>query len=149
MNSSIAIQRRYANSVWSFYTIDEETLTQTCNTCGQRLNAPPNTTNSKKHLKAKHPELFEILVDLDKNSQKPNVISRKRKRTDESSSSSPNPETPQSFENEIAHQIMKSFLESAMISGLEKRMINILFFQKARNCHSRWFFWKQRTRRWA
>jgi hypothetical protein len=114
--NSIAIQRRYANSVWSFYTIDEETLTQTCNTCGQKLNAPPNTTNSKKHLKAKHPELFEILLEMDKHCQKPNIIGRKRKRTEETASSSPDCET-QSLDNEIAHQIVKSFLENAFING--------------------------------
>lgn len=115
--NSIAIQRRYANSVWSFYTIDEETLTQTCNTCGQKLNAPPNTTNSKKHLKAKHPQLFEILIEMDKHCQKPNMLQRKRKRTDESSSS---PDTePQLLDNEIAEQFLKSFLENTLINGSE------------------------------
>lgn len=114
--NSIAIQRRYANSVWTFYTIDEESLVQTCNTCGQKLNAPPNTTNSKKHLKAKHPDLFEILIEMDKHCQKPNMMSRKRKRTDDSSLS-PDPETPSSFDNEFAQQI-KFLLEQTLVNGL-------------------------------
>jgi hypothetical protein len=54
---------------------------------------------------------------MDKHCQKPNLMSRKRKRTDDTSSS-PDPETPSSFDNDIAHQFVKTLLENAFINGL-------------------------------
>ncbi|CAD5211640.1 unnamed protein product [Bursaphelenchus okinawaensis] len=85
--NSLAIQQRYGNPVWQFFKIDDETLTQVCSHCGQKLNAPPNTTNSKKHLKAKHPDLYEI-VRIEDEARQSQKVSRKRRHLSGSETSS-------------------------------------------------------------
>lgn len=67
---------RHKHPIWNYFSIDETTLAPTCRTClgatlllawyaklviSVQFNGPPNTTNAKKHLKTRHPELFAEL----------------------------------------------------------------------------------------
>ncbi|KAI6228144.1 Nuclear valosin-containing protein-like [Aphelenchoides besseyi] len=107
---NVSIQTRYAHPVWQFYTINEHTLMQTCNTCHNTFRAPPNTTNSKKHLKAKHPDLYVALCEMD--SQKP-IGGRKRSRMFDQSDSPTNEhalaEYPQ-VDSQLAEQLIQTLL---------------------------------------
>ncbi|KAH7728616.1 hypothetical protein AAVH_03927 [Aphelenchoides avenae] len=50
---------RHKHPVWTFFSIDEKTLAPTCRSCLIQFNGPPNTTNAKKHLKTRHPDLHD------------------------------------------------------------------------------------------
>ncbi|KAH7729985.1 hypothetical protein AAVH_02471 [Aphelenchoides avenae] len=58
------IADRYKHPVWTFFTIDEETLAPTCRTCLVQFASPPDSGRARKHLRTRHAELYEELEGL-------------------------------------------------------------------------------------